>query len=116
MKPVAQVKDLDEPGSRVITEVEGLDIALFNFEGDIYAVLNYCVHEGGPLCEGKLTGTFGAEEDKYNFKYDDSEKIIHCPWHDWQFDITTGENIRDPQYNVPTFETEIRDGEVYISL
>jgi len=48
-------------------------IALFNINGTFYAIDNTCAHRGGPLGEGDLGGT-----------------IVTCPWHGWQFDVTTG--------------------------
>ena len=114
--PIAETGELAEPGDRVIEEVRGREIAVFNVEGDYHAVANYCIHEAGPLCEGKLTGEYGLAEDGYNWAYDDVDRIIHCPWHNWKFDVTTGRSTDDPRYAVPTYDVEVEDGTVYVVM
>lgn len=51
-------------------------IALANIEGAIHAFDGICSHQGGPLAKGKLAGC-----------------TLTCPWHGWQYDVTTGKQI-----------------------
>ncbi|MGA3228868.1 MAG: Rieske (2Fe-2S) protein [Candidatus Binatus sp.] len=74
---VATVTELPE-GSGKLVEAGGKKIALFNAGGKFYAIDNTCKHRGGPLAEGELDGT-----------------TITCPWHGWEYDITTGTNLDD---------------------
>ncbi|PSP84008.1 (2Fe-2S)-binding protein [Halobacteriales archaeon QS_1_68_17] len=110
---VASTEDLDE-NERIIVEVQGAEIAVFHTDGDYHAVLNYCVHQSGPLCEGPLSGKLVADPPDFTWDYDDEPRVVTCPWHNWKFDIQTGENVRDSTYTVPTFETEVEDDEVYV--
>lgn len=110
---VADVADL-ETGDRAFAEIEGVEVAVFNVEGEYYAMANYCVHQGGPLCEGELRGRMGIGEDGWEWTYDDTERDVVCPWHGWAFDVTTGESVDDDRYAVPTFEVEVEDGAVYV--
>jgi nitrite reductase/ring-hydroxylating ferredoxin subunit len=110
---VASTDDIGE-NERIIVEVGGAEIAVFNAGGEYHAVLNYCVHQSGPLCEGALLGKMVAEPPEFTWQYDDEPRVVTCPWHNWKFDIKTGENIRDATYRVPTFETEVEDGDVYV--
>lgn len=110
---VVSVDELDDR-ERIIEEVDGVEIAVFRTGDDFHAVLNYCVHQSGPLCEGSLSGRLVAEPPEFDWEYDDEPCVVTCPWHNWKFDIRTGENIRDDTYNVPTFETEVEDGDVYV--
>lgn len=110
---VASVDDL-ESGDRVIVDIEGLEIAVFCIDGDYHAVANYCVHQSGPLCAGELTGHVTVAEDGWNWKYVDDDRMISCPWHGWKFDVTTGLNLQDERYKVPTYETIVRDDDVYV--
>lgn len=112
-EPIADVDELADEGSRVITEVGGQEIAVFRQDGEYYAVANYCIHQGGPLCEGALTGTISTDEDGWDWTYDDDEQYIVCPWHGWTFDITTGRSVKDERYAVPTYDVEVEDGTVY---
>lgn len=112
---VGTVDELPEHGSRIIVEVQGREIAVFNLEGEYYAVLNYCVHAAGPLCEGPLAGRFFTDEASGIIQYEEGN-YIQCPWHDWKFDIKTGKNVDSERYSVPTFETEVRDNDIYVQL
>ena len=110
---VADASELSEDGSRVIAEVNGQEIAVFRYDGEYYALANYCIHQAGPLCEGALTGNISMEEDDWDWVYDDDEKYIVCPWHGWTFDITSGRSVKDERYGVPTYDVEVEDGTVY---
>jgi nitrite reductase (NADH) small subunit len=110
---VATSDELDD-GDRIITDIEGQEIAVFRYDGEYYAVSNFCVHQAGPLCEGDLTGDMSLGDDGWSWEYDDEEKYIRCPWHGWVFDITTGENTDDPRYRAPTYDVAEENGEVYV--
>ena len=44
------------PGGRKLVEVRGRDVVVFNVEGEYFALLDRCPHQGGSLCRGKLVG------------------------------------------------------------
>lgn len=111
---IAATSDLAEDGDRVIAEVDGREIAVFRHDGGYYAVANHCVHQGGPLCEGELTGQMVVGDDDWSWLWDDDRKVITCPWHGWKFDVTDGVNIRDGRYRAPTYDVEVDDGAVYV--
>ncbi len=67
-------KDEIPAGSIREFQVEGATIALANVDGKFFAINNTCLHRGGPLAEGELNG-----------------KVVTCPWHGWQYDVTTGQ-------------------------
>ena len=56
------------------------DIVVFKFEGGFYALRRWCTHLGGDLSLGTIEG-----------------KVVTCPRHGSQFDITTGKNLRGPK-------------------
>ncbi len=112
---VAETAELASEGSRVITEVDGQEIAVFNIDGELHAVANYCVHQAGPLCEGDLTGRMVVGDDGWEWNWDDRETVITCPWHGWKFDVTTGRNIQDDRYAVPRYEVEVEDGSIFVT-
>ena len=47
------LKDIPPRSHRVIS-INGKEVLLFNFDGDISAIGNICLHKGGPLGEGKV--------------------------------------------------------------
>ena len=111
---VASTDELPEEGDRVIADVQGQEIAVFNYDGDYYAVSNHCIHQAGPLCEGDLTGDMTLGDDGWSWEYDSERKYIRCPWHGWVFDITTGESTDDPRYRAPTYDVEVDGDEIYV--
>lgn len=111
---VATTDEFDGDGTRVLTEIDGLEIAVFYLDGEYHALANYCVHQGGPLCEGRITGKMEPGEDGRSWKYDDDPRYVVCPWHEWKFDITDGVNVSDQRYVTPTFPTTVKDGVIYV--
>ena len=74
-------------------EVHGENVAVFRVEGGIYATSDACRHEDGPVGEGDLDG-----------------KIVTCPYHDWKYDVTTGDCITEPSRPLPCFAVTEHDG------
>lgn len=107
--------DVADHGSSAVTELGGIEIAIFNVRGEHYALPNRCPHVGGPLGEGTLTGHTEVTEDR-DLTYDETEDVVECPWHCWRFDVTTGTNIDDDRYRVPTFDVEVDDGELFVVI
>lgn len=92
---VCRVGDLP-PGGKKLIEVQGREIGVFNVAGEFYALRNYCPHRGAPLCKGRITGVMnGPEPGTYELERDG--EVIRCPWHGYEFDITTGEFIIDSE-------------------
>jgi hypothetical protein len=71
---VASTDEFDGDGERILVEVDGLEIAVFRVDGEYYALTNYCVHQGGPLCEGKLTGKMSVGDDGVSWEYEEDER------------------------------------------
>jgi len=85
------------PGSIRQVQVGSTAVALANVGGSFYAVNNTCLHRGGPLGEGPLEG-----------------KVVTCPWHGWQYDVTTGKTIMNPNAGVACYATEVRGDDVFV--
>ncbi|MDA1334578.1 MAG: DM13 domain-containing protein [bacterium] len=69
---VAKASDVVE-GKPFGVEAGGMKLALFRIGENVYAFNNSCSHAGGSLCDGEIEG-----------------KIVTCPLHAAQFDVTTG--------------------------
>lgn len=111
---VATVADFEGDGARVIAEVEGQEIAIFKLDGEFHALANYCVHQGGPLCEGKVQGQMTSGDDGWSWEFDEANKVVECPWHGWLFDVTNGENTANPNNRAPTYDVDVEEGNVYL--
>lgn len=101
------------PGEKTIVEVSGLSIGVFNIDGEYHALNNVCPHQLAPLCEGAVTGTVTAERvDPDSFKWEKDGYIITCPWHNWEFDIKTGESVFNPhKVKTRTYDVEVETTE-----
>ena len=84
------------PGEHRIVTVAGREIGVFNVDGSYYAVRNRCPHQAGPLCHGVQTGPVSSRGPG-EYEFDPRATILRCPWHGWEFDITTGRSWCDPE-------------------
>jgi len=80
-------------------QVEGKAVALANVGGKFYAINNTCLHRGGPLGQGTLQGN-----------------VVTCPWHGWEYDVTTGKIVQNPNVGVACYVTEVRGDEVFVDI
>jgi nitrite reductase (NADH) small subunit len=95
------------PGERQIVDVDGRSIGVFNVHGQFYALRNSCPHQAAPLCLGAIKGmTLPSKPGEYLWARDG--EILRCPWHGWEFDITTGRSIFNPhKMRVRTYEVTV---------
>ncbi|WP_246989716.1 Rieske (2Fe-2S) protein [Halorientalis marina] len=116
---VAKEEELDE-GDRIVTEIEGREIGVFRLDGEFYAYVNWCAHQSGPPCEGKLTGTteskFNREELEETLSYCREGEILNCPWHGWEYDIKSGECLSRDGVGLPSFPVREEEGDIIVSL
>jgi nitrite reductase/ring-hydroxylating ferredoxin subunit len=88
------------PGTGKVVEAEGRSIAVFNVAGTFYAIDNTCTHQGGPLGEGELAG-----------------EIVICPWHQAEFNVTTGEALGPPANGgVRRYPVKVQGNDVLVEL
>jgi nitrite reductase (NADH) small subunit len=97
-----------------VVEIKGRSIALFKVEGYFYAILNVCPHKGAPLCHGTFNGTM-LPSSPNKFEHGLEDRVIRCPWHGYEFDVTTGEALFGVvEQKVKTYEVIEEDGILYI--
>lgn len=100
---VARVEDVP-PGTARMVEVEGVQVALVNVNGEFFAVDNECTHVGGYLGEGEIN-------DDWN------DWAIECPLHGSVFDVRTGEVLNPPAVtSVGTYGVEVEGGVVKVAI
>jgi len=85
-------------GSGRTVDYNGRAVALFNVDGNFYAIDNTCLHRGGPLGEGELDG-----------------KMVVCPWHGWRYDVTTGSNEMNPSVTVQKFQIKVEGEDILVA-
>ncbi|HEY6085786.1 MAG TPA: Rieske (2Fe-2S) protein [Nitrospira sp.] len=88
-----------KPGTGIVAEANGKTIALFNIDGTYHAIDNTCIHRGGPLGEGEVEGN-----------------VVTCPWHGWQFNVTTGACMNNPSGKVYSYPVQVEGNDVKVLL
>lgn len=108
------------PGARtIIVPFRGrAGIGVFNVNGAYHALRNLCPHKLGPLCTGRVSGRPVADAPPSSYQGEPTiardGEVLRCPWHLWEFDLTTGQCLVDPQLRVKTYPVAIEDGEVVV--
>lgn len=107
-------------GARIFVDVDGTEIGVFEYEGEVFAFENVCRHQGGPVCEGTVLGKVEAILDEDNVQLGErfSEDSLHliCPWHGWEYDLRTGACATDPRLALRKYDVHERDGDLYMVL
>jgi nitrite reductase (NADH) small subunit len=93
---VAESDELADGKSKVV-HVEGRSLALFRINNEYYAIANSCLHRGGPLGEGEVSG-----------------HEVTCPWHGWKFNLVDGSFSMVPTLRVQTFKVSETPEGVFI--
>lgn len=111
---VARAADIP-PGQRKVVTVAGREMGVFNVDGVYYALRNICPHRGAPLCHGRLRPLM-TSPGVYQLESEREGEILKCPWHQWEFDIKTGQALFDDKLRVKTYEVRQEDDEVVVYL
>lgn len=75
---------------------DGDDIAVYNVDGEFYAIENSCPHRGAPLSEGSVCG-----------------HVVECWLHGWEFDVRTGQCLTVAD-KIKTYEVRVENGVVSV--
>lgn len=96
---VAKTNEIQTGEARLVY-IKGKEIALFNVDGQYFALDNTCTHEDLPLVEGEISG------------YE-----LTCPWHGAKFDIRTGEVLSPPAYEaVARYGVRMTETDIEVEL
>ena len=87
------------PGSVKVVRVNGRQVALFQHAGEVYACNNLCPHQGYPLSKGTVAG----------------QCILTCNWHNWKFNLKTGENLYGGD-RLTIYPVEVHDAGIWVDL
>ncbi len=76
---------------------DGTEVALFNVNGKLSAIENFCPHKGYPLADSRLYGG-----------------IVECDLHGWRFDVASGECFTKNDCSLESYEVVIEEGWIKI--
>jgi nitrite reductase/ring-hydroxylating ferredoxin subunit/uncharacterized membrane protein len=90
----ASVKELQP----LLVKSGGVEIVLVRERGSLYALLERCAHQGGPLHEGRI-----------------EDGCIVCPWHSSRYRLSDGVAVSGPTaHPQPAVQVRVRDGKVEV--
>ncbi len=84
---------------KLVVRHQGKQVALFDTPRGVRACNNRCPHEGYPLTDGTLDGACE----------------LTCNWHNWKFDLDTGENLLGGD-RLRVYPVALRDGAIWIDI
>jgi Ferredoxin subunits of nitrite reductase and ring-hydroxylating dioxygenases len=98
------------PGGNKVVGVDGRDIVVFHVNGEFFALLNRCPHEGAPLDKAACVARLTSPEPGVYQRRGSANSAL--PWHGWEFDMRNGQSWFDPKrVKVRTYPVVIEDGE-----
>ena len=65
--------------------VGGRGVALFNVDGEYFALRDVCPHQGARLSDGTVLG-WVAPSAPGCYAYEPGRKLVRCPWHGWEYE------------------------------
>ena len=107
MKVAVMGADELAPGEHRVVQVGRRSIGIFRVGDEYHALADHCPHQGGPLCRGRAAplAVAGAPGE---VALDPGRVFVACPWHGWEYDVTTGRSYFGPgEAPVRSYATEV---------
>ncbi len=83
-------------------EVAGRRVAVFNVDGEFFALEDRCPHADAPLADGYVHRR---------------EKCVACPWHGAEFDLRTGKVQCPPACeDIAAYPAGVDAGKVWVEI
>lgn len=114
---VGKENEFEDRDRKIIAQGD-LEIGIFRVNGDFYAYENNCVHQGGPICQGKILNkveeVLADDKTSKGLKFSESDVHIVCPWHGYEYNLQTGRHPGDKNVRLKPYQVKVSDGEVYV--
>lgn len=105
-----------KPGQRKLVAVDGVEIAMVNMDGQLFAFRNRCPHQGVEMIYGSVSGAM-LPSDPGEFIYGCDNQIIRCPLHGWEFDMRTGKSLFNPdKVSIGSYVIKEVEGSIVLKL
>jgi len=105
-------------GDRRIVLLGETEVGVFRENGQFYAYSNYCLHQGGPACEGltiaKVEERIMPDKTSRGLYFSDVELHFVCPWHGYEYDMKTGECVADRRLKLKRYEVVEKGDGLYV--
>lgn len=114
---VGKVADFADIDHRTVRQGE-LEIGVLHRHGTFYAYNNFCIHQGGPACEGIMMGrvvdVLAPDKTSLGLRFSETDVNFVCPWHGVEYDIATGQCIADRRKRLRKFDVVTKGDSVYV--
>ena len=108
------VDDLPPWRMRTVNAKDGAPVVVAHAPpGTYHAVRGICAHQGAMLGDGALSHLVSGD-DPGRYELSRRAEILRCPWHSYEYDITTGRCLTDPRLRVKTYPVRVEDGKVVV--
>ena len=115
---VAKATEMKDGDRRIVVDGQK-EVGVFLKDGSFYAYSNYCVHAGGPACEGilvnKVVDIINADRTYEGQKFGD-EVHFACPWHGYEYDLKTGECVGDRRLKLRKYDVVQRGDDIFVVI
>jgi nitrite reductase/ring-hydroxylating ferredoxin subunit len=105
-------------GDRQIVRVGNHEIGVFKDKGEFFAYSNYCLHQGGPACEGltiaKVEEKLMPDMTSRGLYFSETEMHFVCPWHGYEYDMKTGECVSDRRLKLKKYNVVQKGDDIYV--
>ena len=110
----SEIKD----GDRRILIFDDLEIGVFKHGGQFYAYSNYCLHQGGPACEGltiaKVEEQIMPDKTSRGLTFSETDLHFVCPWHGYEYDMKTGECTANRRLKLRKYNVIQKGDDIYV--
>ena len=114
---VGREEEFEDRGRKVIASGD-LEIGVFFVDGEFFAWENRCVHQGGPICQGRILNRvvelIADDKTSQGLKFSEEDVHIVCPWHGYEYNLKTGRHPGDKNVRLKPYEVKVAGGEVYV--
>ena len=112
---VCRVAEVASNAMKPVTMGRGTILLTRLPSGEIKAVGSRCPHQGANLEHGCVTGHAYGDSPNELFM-DRLGQILRCPWHGFEFDLSSGESVVDGKLRLRRFNVEIENDDVFIVM
>jgi nitrite reductase (NADH) small subunit len=92
------------------------EIAIVRREQAIFAVHGVCPHQHASFRAGTIHHRVSLGLEPGELTVDPDEPLLRCPWHGWEFSLTSGRCLVDRGLRIRCYRVAERDGVVFVDL
>jgi nitrite reductase/ring-hydroxylating ferredoxin subunit len=115
---VAKLSDVPDGDYRIYA-LGALEAGIFRLGEKVIAYENVCQHAGGPVCQGRIFNqveeVITPDKKGAGLRFGERRHIV-CPWHGYEYALSTGCHPGDPSLRLDPIKVAVRDGRIFVSV